>query len=140
MLLGRIFHTADAKNRIFIPAKFREELGKTFVITKNLRAACLELYPMSVWAEREKLIENASVELRDLIHENTGEFEMDDMGRIVISPSAFDDFKLEKEIVFIGSQSFIKLWNVSSWNERKEIVGEKLKASKYDAELESLRF
>ena len=33
---GEYRHTLDAKGRLFIPAKLREELGDSFVVTKGL--------------------------------------------------------------------------------------------------------
>ena len=54
MFLGEYSHALDAKNRIFIPAKYREELGETFVITKSIDK-CLTVYTMAEW-------ENAVVE------------------------------------------------------------------------------
>ena len=42
---GEYQHTLDAKGRLFIPAKLREELGDSFVVTKGLDE-CLFLYPL----------------------------------------------------------------------------------------------
>ena len=45
---GEFQHNIDAKGRFFIPAKFREELGKMFIITKGLDG-CLFVYSASAW-------------------------------------------------------------------------------------------
>ena len=45
---GEFQHNIDAKGRLFIPAKFREELGKMFIITKGLDG-CLFVYSASAW-------------------------------------------------------------------------------------------
>ncbi len=45
---GEFQHNIDAKGRFFIPAKFREELGKRFIITKGLDG-CLFVYSASAW-------------------------------------------------------------------------------------------
>ena len=48
MLTGEFNHSIDAKGRLIIPSKFRENLGENFVITKGLDG-CLFLYPDSEW-------------------------------------------------------------------------------------------
>ena len=45
MFMGEYSHTIDAKGRLIIPSKFREELGDEFVLTKGLDG-CLSIYPM----------------------------------------------------------------------------------------------
>ena len=49
MLLGEFKHTVDSKNRMFVPAKFREELGETFVVAQSMSGAALKLIAMSEW-------------------------------------------------------------------------------------------
>ena len=48
MLMGEFKHNIDAKGRLIMPAKFREELGDTFIITRGLDG-CLFGYPLSQW-------------------------------------------------------------------------------------------
>ena len=43
MFMGEYNHTIDAKGRLIVPAKFREELGEAFVIT-NGNDGCLNIY------------------------------------------------------------------------------------------------
>ena len=55
MLTGEYNHTVDAKGRMIIPSRFREDLGGEFVITKGLDG-CLFIYPNDEWkAFEEKL-------------------------------------------------------------------------------------
>ena len=56
MFLGEYQNSIDAKGRAIIPAKFREELGESFVITKGLET-CLFIYPMSQWEKFEDNLE-----------------------------------------------------------------------------------
>lgn len=56
MFIGEYNHSLDTKNRIIIPAKFREELGKNFVLTKGLDG-CLYVYPKSQWEVLQKKLE-----------------------------------------------------------------------------------
>ena len=56
MFMGEYSHTIDAKGRLIIPSKFREELGDEFVLTKGLDG-CLSIYPMEQWKIFEKKLE-----------------------------------------------------------------------------------
>ncbi|WP_372996770.1 division/cell wall cluster transcriptional repressor MraZ, partial [Lutispora sp.] len=53
MFIGEYRHSLDSKNRLIMPAKFRDELGQTFVMTKGLDN-CLFIYSGEEW----KIIEN----------------------------------------------------------------------------------
>ena len=48
MLKGEYSHNIDAKGRLIIPAKFRDDLGENFVITKGMEN-CLYVYPETEW-------------------------------------------------------------------------------------------
>ena len=47
-MTGTYEHSIDAKGRLFIPAKLREELGVTFYLAMGVDA-CLAIYPQSTW-------------------------------------------------------------------------------------------
>lgn len=48
LLMGEYFHTVDPKGRLILPAKLRDELGESFIITKGLDN-CLFIYPKAEW-------------------------------------------------------------------------------------------
>ena len=48
MFIGEYSHSLDAKGRLIVPAKFREELGEHFIMTKGIDK-CLYIYPRSEW-------------------------------------------------------------------------------------------
>ena len=55
MFMGEYNHTVDAKGRVIVPSKFREQLGDVFVVTKGLDG-CLFAYENDEWkALEEKL-------------------------------------------------------------------------------------
>ena len=56
MFVGEYSHNIDSKGRIIIPARFREQLGDRFIITKGFEN-CLFVYPMEEW---EKLSDSLS--------------------------------------------------------------------------------
>ena len=48
MFMGEYNHTVDAKGRLIIPSRFREELKNEFIVTKGLDG-CLFVFPGNEW-------------------------------------------------------------------------------------------
>ena len=116
MLMGSYQNSIDAKNRVIIPARFREELGPRCVLTRGLDE-CLILYPMSTWAEQQARLaalprsdENARAFIR-YVFANATECEIDRQGRLLI-PAAYKDMaRLDKELVTLGMLDRVEIWS-----------------------------
>lgn len=52
MFMGEYSHTLDTKGRLIIPAKFRNQLGEKFIVTKWMEKS-LRAMPLSVWEKLE---------------------------------------------------------------------------------------
>ena len=53
MFMGEYNHSVDAKGRLIVPSKFREQLGNEFVVTKGLDG-CLFVYSQEEWKRIEE--------------------------------------------------------------------------------------
>ena len=53
MFMGEYSHSVDAKGRLIVPAKFREQLGDQFVVTKGVDG-CLYVYSQEEWKRIEE--------------------------------------------------------------------------------------
>lgn len=122
MFIGEYNHSLDTKNRIIIPAKFREELGKNFVLTKGLDG-CLYVYPKSQWEILQKKLEtlpltnkNARAFVR-FFFSGAHELELDKQGRTLIPQNLLEYGKIQKEIVSIGVSNRIEIWSKVKWEE-----------------------
>lgn len=122
MFIGEYNHSLDTKNRIIIPAKFREELGKTFVLTKGLDG-CLYVYPKSQWEVLQKKLEtlpltnkNARAFVR-FFFSGAHELEIDKQGRTLIPQNLLEYGQIQKEIVSIGVSNRIEIWSKDKWDE-----------------------
>ena len=60
MLIGRYDYALDAKNRLNFPARFRAEMGETFVVTCWLDG-CLVAFPASKWEDMAAQLENCNL-------------------------------------------------------------------------------
>ena len=53
LLISSFGHSVDAKGRVFIPAKWRDDLGDTVIITRdmmgNADSRCLYGMPVELW-------------------------------------------------------------------------------------------
>ena len=68
MFMGEYSHNIDAKGRMIVPSKFREQLGDEFVVTKGLDG-CLFVYPNEEWQNIEEKFRN--VPLTSKMQENS---------------------------------------------------------------------
>ena len=131
-MTGTYEHSIDAKGRLFIPAKLREELGVTFYLAMGVDE-CLAIYPMSTWERfTEKFASlpmSQSAAMRPLFA-NASKCELDSQGRIVIPQKLRKYAGLEKDAVIIGVNDRAEIWSAETWNarEEEEMTPEKMKA------------
>jgi len=121
MFMGEYQHTIDEKGRMIIPAKFRDELGSSFVITRGLDQ-CLFVYPMSEWAVMEQKLKALPLMKSDaraftrFFFSGAVECELDKQGRVNIPGNLRDHAKLEKECVVIGVSTRVEVWSKEAWD------------------------
>lgn len=127
MFLGQYQNSIDAKGRAIIPAKFREELGSEFVITKGLET-CLFIYSMDQWKKfQEKLTDLplTSKESRAFIRRffaGAVECELDKQGRVTIPQHLREHGAIDKELVTIGVNDRIEIWSKDNWESYSESI------------------
>ena len=116
-MTGQYSHNIDAKGRLFIPAKLREELGETFHVTIG-PDHCLTIYPNDTWydfmAKFHDMPYSKGKSLRAL-SANAVDCEPDGQGRILIPAKLRKYADLEKEVVVIGSFDRAEIWNAERW-------------------------
>ena len=120
--VGSYTHSLDAKKRVFIPAKFRDELGEEFYITRKFEPY-LSVYTADDWAEYvdliSKLPESEALVLQEYLLSNAQKCIPDSNGRIIIDEKLSKHAKITKSIVFAGTGKQIKIWAEEIWNERE---------------------
>ncbi len=122
MFMGEYNHTVDAKGRLIVPSKFREQLGEEFVVTKGLDG-CLFVYDNTEWkALEEKLhalpLTNANArKFSRFFLAGASACEVDKQGRILL-PAVLREFaKIDKDAVLVGVGNRIEIWNKDNWNQ-----------------------
>ena len=115
MFGGEYRHGLDAKNRIFIPAKHREELGECFIVAKSIREHCLRVYSMEEWKEYIRPIENLDGKDKERIvralSRNAAQVTPDSQGRVVLTPDLVSYAEIEKNAYVVGCGKYSEIWS-----------------------------
>ena len=121
MFMGEFQHNIDDKGRIIIPAKFRDELGNNFIITRGLDKS-LFLYPLQEWKHIEQKLKSLSFTKSDarkftrFFFSGALESEIDKQGRVIIPNNLRTYAEINKECVLIGVSSRVEIWSRELWN------------------------
>ena len=119
MFTGEFNHSLDSKNRIFIPAKHREELGETFMVVRSIRENCIKVYSMEEWDNFLKPImelprKTSEATLR-FLHRNATQVTPDSQGRILLSAGLVEHAQIIKNAVVVGCGSYAEIWSEENY-------------------------
>ena len=125
MFMGEYNHTIDAKGRLIVPAKFREELGEAFVMT-NGNDGCLNIYTNEAWETflgKMQLLPN-NRDKREIVRKFVAQanmVELDKQGRILVPSALREHAGLEKDVVLAGVIDKIEVWDKDRWDSASDI-------------------
>ncbi|KGA09648.1 MAG: cell division protein MraZ [actinobacterium acAMD-5] len=121
MFLGTHEPRLDEKGRLVLPAKFRDGLEKGVVITKG-QDRSLVLWPMdafSAYADRLREASRTDARVRSFLRvffSSAFDQVPDKQGRITL-PSGLRDYAgLDREVIVVGADTTIELWDAASWD------------------------
>ncbi len=119
MLIGEYQHNIDAKGRVIVPAKFREDLGEHFYVTKGLDG-CLFVLSAAEWKRLQDKISAMPISksrgLQRFFFSGAAEVEPDKQGRILLPQHLREHAGLEKDVTVIGASSRAEIWDSARWN------------------------
>ena len=125
MLLGRYEHTVDTKGRVSVPARFREDLGERFVITRGLDN-CLALYSLNEWAvlaEKVKALPMAQARtIQRYLFTGAYETEIDAQGRMVIPQNLRTFAGIPKDVDIAGLSNRAEVWDREAFDKSESSV------------------
>jgi MraZ protein len=126
MLLGTHEHTIDDKNRLTLPAKFRQAFADGLVISRGFER-CLFAFRREDWDRR---IESRIAALDPLSEETrrierfffsgAAEAELDKQGRVMLPGHLIEHAGLAREVVVAGVNDRLEIWDRAAW--RKELA------------------
>ena len=126
MLLGAHEHTIDDKNRLTLPARFRQAFADGVVVTRGLDG-CLYAFRRPDW---DRLVESrlaaldplspAGRRLERFFYSGASETELDKQGRVMLPRELIEHAKLGREVVVAGVNDRLEIWDRATW--RKELA------------------
>ena len=122
MFMGEYSHTVDAKGRLIIPSRFREELGESFVVTRGMDG-CLFIYSREAWEKFEQKLSTlplVSKEARAFTRffvSGAACCDLDKQGRILVPATLREYANLTKDVILAGSLDHIEVWSKERWTE-----------------------
>lgn len=131
MFRGTTNLSMDVKGRLAVPAKHREALlaqSMSKVVLTAHPHGCLLLYPQPAWEPIEaKMMALSSFDkqssgLQRLLVGYAEDIELDNAGRLLVSPTLREFAGLEKEVMLVGQGSHFEMWNMSAWRKQLDSV------------------
>ena len=121
MLLGEHEHTIDDKNRLTLPARFRQHFAEGIVVTRGMDG-CLFAYTRGDW---QRLVETRLATLDPLSQEGrrmqrfffsgAAEGELDKQGRLMLPAALIEHAKLSRDVVVAGVNDHLEIWDRAAW-------------------------
>jgi MraZ protein len=117
--------TVDAKGRISIPTRHRDALisqveGR-LTLTRH-PDGCLLVYPRPVWEKKREEIAAFPMRgraLQRLLMGSAQDVDMDNSGRILISPELRNVAGLTRDVMLLGMGNHFELWDSAEWARRE---------------------
>lgn len=118
--MGEFQHNIDDKGRLIIPAKFRDALGASFVVTRGLDQ-CLFVYPRTEWERIEAKLKTLPFTRSDaraftrFFFSGATECDLDKQGRINIPNHLREYANMQRDCVVIGVSDRVEIWSKETW-------------------------
>ena len=149
MLRGATKVTLDAKGRLAIPVRYRDQLmtrAEGRLVATVDRDYCLLIYPLPDWEEIERkltrlpALNKQSRRLQRLMLGHATELEMDSHGRILLTRELREFAGLDRQAMLIGQGNKFELWSEERWSARRDewLADDKGDEAGLPQELESL--
>lgn len=122
MFLGTHTPRLDDKGRLFLPAKFRDDLAEGVVITRG-QERCLYVWPRAEFVRFTEQLRAAPITNRGardfarMLAAGASDDVLDKQGRITIAPGLRDYAGLDRECTVIGAMTRVEIWSTSAWDD-----------------------
>lgn len=120
MFMGTHEHSLDAKGRLILPRRFRDELGQDMVITKGIER-CLYVFPLAefeAFAAKLRTLPLTQRPGRDFVRvfvSGASQETVDSQGRFVIPQGLRAYAALTRDVVVVGQLNRIEIWDQQEW-------------------------
>ncbi len=122
-MTGEYQHTMDAKSRLFIPARLREDLGAVFYVTLSMDK-CLAAYSAENWKVfSDKVDAMPYVKQRKMrpLFAFAAKCELDSQGRVLLPQNLREYAGLTKNVTVIGCNNHAEFWDSEAWQSVQQV-------------------
>ncbi len=122
MLMGTYTPKLDDKGRLFLPAKFRDQLSEGLVVTRG-QERCLTVWPMRAFeqlagqAQEAPVTDKAVRDYTRLLFAGASDDQPDKQGRLSIPPMLREYASLSKDVIVIGVGNRLEIWDSARWQD-----------------------
>lgn len=139
MLMGTYTQSVDTKGRMAFPAKLREAVGESIVLTKGV-GGCIFAYTQTVFAEKAEKLNalpmSKALTLQRVFMAYAADVEADKQGRVLIPARLRELAGIEGEAVVIGVSDHCEIWAPDRWQK----LGDSISDEDFLAALEGADF
>lgn len=120
MLMGTYTPRMDDKGRLFLPAKFRDQLSEGLVVTRG-QERCLTVWPrpafeqVALQAQAAPVTDRAVRDYTRLLFAGASDDQPDKQGRLSIPPMLREYASLTRDVIVIGVVNRLEIWDASRW-------------------------
>ena len=131
--MGEYHHNIDEKNRLVIPALFRDILGTSLVVTRGIEK-CLYIYTQEEWQNIVAKLASIPFTKKDARTFTRSFFsaavgcDLDRIGRIMLNQFQKEYANILKECVIIGANDRIEIWSKENWDKFNEEYSDALES------------
>lgn len=124
---GEFRHTIDAKGRLIVPSRLRDELDGNKVVLAQHFTSCIGMWTGEGWSKlAEELLSlgRSSARARRLVRQfssSASQEEVDKQGRVTIPPSLREYAGIDREVVVIGALDHGEIWSPERWEQEKTL-------------------
>jgi len=129
MLIGQYHSKINAKGRVAFPKKFREQTGDQIVITMGYEGSLI-IVPAKSWqtlvesTENTPFIFGSARDTNRFLLGGASEIELDSQGRFVVPPYLRQYGKLGEEVVILGLNKYVEIWDKGLWLEHQKYLAD----------------
>lgn len=120
MFLGTHTPRLDEKGRLFLPAKFRDELSEGLVVTRG-QEHCLYVWPtdefraFTTGLRKDSVTNRKNRDFMRMLFAGASAESADRQGRVTLPPQLRSYAGLERDCVVIGAYNRVEIWDAEAW-------------------------
>jgi MraZ protein len=124
LFYGESKHVLDGKNRVTVPSRWRSTEADEFYLVPDSNNTCLRAMPPAEFSsigEKAKQLMTPKDHRTFVRHfySRSQHIVADKQGRLLIPDEFCKQFDLSGEVILVGAESTIEIWNLQAWNRTK---------------------